>query len=121
MDHYHFFEIERNASQKEIKQVYRKLALKYHPDVNKSPDAECLFKKLQKIYEVLCVPHSRKKYDKTLPPIVKKKKRSFHEKWSIKDAPPPKFDLWGKPIKSKENWYDVFKTAYEKDVPPDIR
>jgi len=118
MDYYQFFEIERNASQEEIKKAYRKLALKYHPDINRSPEAEEQFKKLQKIYDVLCVPHSRKKYDKTLPPI---KKIKIYENGPIWDAPPPKFDLWGKPIKSKENWYDVFNSAYEKDVPPSIR
>lgn len=57
--------VPRNASDKEIRTAYRKLARKYHPDV--TPDdraAETRFKEITAAYEVLSDPAKRKKYDK---------------------------------------------------------
>lgn len=56
-------EIERGATQDEIKRVYRKLARKYHPDVSKEPDAEKRFKEVGEAYEVLKDPEKRAAYD----------------------------------------------------------
>ncbi len=52
-----------NASQKEIKNAYRKLAFKYHPDRNKSPSASEMMKKINEAYEVLSDIEKRKQYD----------------------------------------------------------
>ncbi|XP_063221582.1 dnaJ protein homolog 1-like isoform X2 [Bacillus rossius redtenbacheri] len=52
-DYYKVLELSKDASDDEIKKAYRRLALKYHPDKNKSPDAEDKFKDVAEAYEVL--------------------------------------------------------------------
>jgi molecular chaperone DnaJ len=64
-DYYEILEIERNASETEIKKAYRKMALKYHPD--KNPDdksAEDKFKEAAEAYEVLSNADKRARYDR---------------------------------------------------------
>jgi curved DNA-binding protein len=63
-DYYAILGIKRDASQDEVKRAYRKLARKYHPDVNKDPDAESKFKDVGEAYEVLKDPEKRAAYDK---------------------------------------------------------
>jgi curved DNA-binding protein len=55
--------VARDATQDQIKQAYRKLARKYHPDVSKEADAETRFKELGEAYEVLKDPEKRAAYD----------------------------------------------------------
>lgn len=62
-DYYETLGVARNASHDEIRKTYRRLARKFHPDVNKSPDAENKFKEIAEAYEVLGDPPKRKKYD----------------------------------------------------------
>lgn len=62
-DYYKIMGVARDASQDEIKRVYRKLARKYHPDVSKEKDAEVRFKELGEAYEVLKDPEKRAAYD----------------------------------------------------------
>ena len=62
-DYYDILSIKRGASAKEIKAAYRRLARKYHPDVNKSTEAPEKFKQATEAYEVLCDPQKRKMYD----------------------------------------------------------
>ena len=50
---YETLEIDDNATAAEIKKAYRSLAKKYHPDINKSPEAEDKFKEINAAYEVL--------------------------------------------------------------------
>ena len=60
---YETLEISENASADEIKKAYRKLARKYHPDVNKDKDAEEKFKEINAAYEVLSDDQKKQQYD----------------------------------------------------------
>jgi molecular chaperone DnaJ len=59
--------VEATATERDIKTSYRKLALKYHPDKNKEPGAEDMFKTITSAYAVLVNKESRDKYDRTRP------------------------------------------------------
>ncbi|MFL0605165.1 DnaJ C-terminal domain-containing protein [Cylindrospermopsis raciborskii] len=63
-DYYSILGISKTASPEEIKQAFRKLARKYHPDLNPgNKQAEARFKEINEAYEVLSDPDKRKKYD----------------------------------------------------------
>lgn len=62
-DYYAILGVSKNASQDEIQRAYRKLARQYHPDINKTPEAESTFKDVGEAYEVLKDPDKRAKYE----------------------------------------------------------
>lgn len=62
-DYYAIMGVARDATAEQVKQAYRKLARKYHPDVSKEPDAEARFKEVGEAYEVLRDPQKRAAYD----------------------------------------------------------
>jgi curved DNA-binding protein len=84
-DYYETLGVDRGASQAQIQAAYRKLARKLHPDVNKSPDAEEKFKRLNEAYEVLRDQDKRRRYD------------SLGENWRAGQdfSPPPGWDFFG--------------------------
>ncbi|NQU30910.1 MAG: J domain-containing protein [Anaerolineae bacterium] len=78
-DYYKVLGVERNASQDEIKKVYRKLAMEYHPDRNPNDkSAEDKFKELNEAYQVLSDPKKRARYDQL---------GSSYSQWQQRGAP----------------------------------
>ena len=64
-DYYEILGVDRNADEKKLKAAYRKLARKYHPDVNKgSSSAEARFKEISEAFAVLSDAEKRAKYDR---------------------------------------------------------
>ena len=84
-DYYEILGIKRGASDSEIKSAYRKLARKYHPDVNKTKEAEAKFKEINEAYEVLGDKAKRQRYD------------SLGANWQggADYTPPPGFENFG--------------------------
>ena len=84
-DYYEILGVKRGASDAEIKSAYRKLARKYHPDVNKTKEAESKFKDINEAYEVLGDKQKRQRYD------------SLGSNWQGGQSytPPPGFENFG--------------------------
>jgi curved DNA-binding protein len=62
-DYYKILGVEHDASESAVKKAYRRLARKYHPDLNKGSEAQARFQEISEAYEVLGDPEKRKRYD----------------------------------------------------------
>jgi DnaJ-class molecular chaperone len=78
-DYYHRLKINRGATDDEIKTAYRRLALLYHPDKNKSLEASHKFRRISEAYSVLIDPQKRQQYDLGLIDDSNRKKMSYEE------------------------------------------
>lgn len=85
-NYYEILEVSTNADTSEIKSAYRKLARKYHPDVNKSPEAIEMFKEITAVYETLCNDEERKKYDILNGIFKEEKNKEYSEKEEVKET-----------------------------------
>lgn len=85
-NYYEILEVSTNADTTEIKSAYRKLARKYHPDVNKSPEAIEMFKEITAVYETLCNDEERKKYDILNGIFKEEKNKEYSEKEEVKET-----------------------------------
>lgn len=83
-DYYQILGVKPDASSKAIKDAYRRLARKYHPDVSKEPDAEQKFKDVSEAYEVLKDPEKRAQYDQL-------RARGWRDGQTF--TPPPEWDI----------------------------
>ncbi|MBN2470727.1 MAG: molecular chaperone DnaJ [Anaerolineae bacterium] len=63
-DYYDVLGVQRGAEPQEIKKAFRRLAQKFHPDVNREPDAEERFKEINDAYQILSDPDKRARYDR---------------------------------------------------------
>jgi curved DNA-binding protein CbpA len=78
-DYYKIFGLSKTATKEEIKKRYRELAKKYHPDVNKSPDATAKMQEIQEAYYILYDDEARGRYDIQYDRIYGSKKQEFKE------------------------------------------
>ncbi|XP_053174703.1 dnaJ homolog subfamily B member 9a [Scomber japonicus] len=62
-DYYDILGVPKDASERQIKKAFHKLAMKYHPDKNNSPDAEVRFREIAEAYETLSDETRRREYD----------------------------------------------------------
>ncbi|MES2015667.1 MAG: DnaJ domain-containing protein [Pseudomonadota bacterium] len=79
---YNVLGVAPNASDDEIKKIYRSLAMRYHPDRNDAPGAEVRFKSITKAYEILSDPAKRDEYNQSVNHRI------------ILDAEAEAFELW---------------------------
>jgi len=81
--YYEILEVDKKASQEQIKSAYRRLVMLYHPDKNKLPEAEEMFKRIAEAYSVLSDPSKRKQYDLDNEPRTIMRRKKQEQMWQI--------------------------------------
>lgn len=130
MNLYDILGVPRTATSDEIKKAYRKLAMQFHPDRNPGDsEAANKFKQTQEAYDILSDPNNRARYDGSAQQGKPKQQSKSTEKgkrpyagdgFTYRDAPPPKYDLWGEVIRPEEKWVDAYSDKYEDEFISDV-
>jgi DnaJ-class molecular chaperone len=81
--YYEILDVGKKASQEDIKSAYRRLVMLYHPDKNKLPEAEEIFKGIAEAYSVLSDPGKRKQYDIDIEPRNVLLRQKQEKMWQI--------------------------------------
>jgi DnaJ-class molecular chaperone len=77
-DFYKVFALDKSATKEDIKKRYRELAKKYHPDINKNPDATKKMQEILEAYYILNDDEARSRYDIQYEKVYGKKKENFN-------------------------------------------
>ena len=88
-NYYDILEVSYNASNSEIKRAYRRLAKKYHPDIN--PQTEEKFKQISQVYEILLDKNKRNKYDETID--ISKENTTNNTSINVPEIPKKKYSF----------------------------
>lgn len=119
INYYMVLEVPRDATQDEIKKAFRRLAKKYHPDINHAPNANEMMKKITEAYEVLSDIERRKAYD--IEYFASKQfesEKSYYSYSQSKEESESDLDDWIIDILKKNRMYntmdDMIDIAYEK-------
>ncbi|KAK3526255.1 hypothetical protein QTP70_020406 [Hemibagrus guttatus] len=122
-DYYEILGIPKDASERQIKKAFHKLAMKYHPDKNKSPDAEAKFREIAEAYETLSDSKRRQEYDQMRSnPFSRESTQGsrgarFHQPFSFNFEDMFRdFDIFGQPTHSQHNkrHFESHFQAHEK-------
>ena len=108
-NYYKILGVNKTASEDDIKKAYKKMALKFHPDKNKEPDAEEKFKEIAEAYEVLSDRGKKHKYDTS---NRRNSTPSHNYAWSFSFTPSDPFDLF----KNFFNGHDPFSEAFHDSL-----
>lgn len=109
--YYDVLEVQQDASLKEIKTAYRRLALEHHPDRNKGheKEAEVLFREISEAYEVLSDEKARQDYDFTLKHNGRQQHQHFHQHWQHHHAHRDPFAQFNDLFQNDEFFKEAFK------------
>ena len=106
-NYYKVLGLNKGATEEDIKKAYRKMALKFHPDKNKEPDAEEKFKEIAEAYEVLSDKNKKTLYDN---PRAAKDKFSHSFNFSFRPTDP--FDLFKNFFNGADPFTDSFHDSF---------
>ena len=124
MDYFKVFDLPFNATVDQIRSRYRQLALEWHPDKNpqRVEEATVKFKQIGEAYDKLMDPNYRAQYQRKKKSPSKDPEKRGHGSMHVVDAPPPKFDIWGKPLSQYERnlWDQANKIDLTKEDPRNL-
>lgn len=112
-DYYKILGVSKTATQQDIQKAYRKLARKYHPDVNKDAAAEVRFKEIGEAYDIIKDPEKRAKYDR------------YGAAWQAAGAGPRtapgfdgvRFEFGGSGAQNGETFFDILEHMFGDTAP----